>query len=389
MFIGAIVAGGGALLGAYSSRKATKSANEQQDKMLAAQQEAAKMDPRVEGMIFGNGTTDGGLLGRYKGMFDTPQSAGMKNYGDFNNHYLGGGAAAEDTGKVRAWAHGQMNDNNRAAPQMQAAQVNAPRQNALDTTASFDRFMNGDAGANPYLTRALQGAMDQSTNVFGQQQQMATENLQENILPGIRSNSVLTGQYGGSRQGIAEGNAIGDFAKAQQQTINQFGQNNTNAAVGAQAQSFNQGQDRALSATTNLSGQQYGVASQDASMRQQANATNLGAQMQQQNANDVRSQLGISNLQGLIGSAQQTGQMQDNYDVNRAGQINNLLAPYMKQSGTNIQVQQPYQSNTAGSMLGGAAAGLSLYNQFKTASTPPPPAGGSLPLGYGGGIYGG
>lgn len=36
-----------------------------------------------------------------------------------------------------------------------------------------------------------------------------TTNLQENILPGIRNNAVGAGQFGGSRQGVAEGVAAG------------------------------------------------------------------------------------------------------------------------------------------------------------------------------------
>lgn len=350
-WVAAAIGAGGALLGYKSSKDATKAAQRQQDQAIAAQKEAAKMDPRVEGHIFGNGTTDMGLLNNFRGMFDDPQKSGINAFERANDAYLGYGAT-EDGNKLRATAHAQMNNGDRMAPQ-----INAPGQNNVNTQGAYDRLINGNAGENPYLRRALDGAMAQSGNVFSQMQDSATENLKENILPGIRSNSVLSGQYGGSRQGVAEGNAIGDFAKAQQQTINQFGQNNTNAAVGAQAQAFNQGQDRTLAATTNLSGQQYGAAT-----------NNAGLQMQQQGMNDARVQTGALNLQGLIGNAYNTGQNHDSYDLNRSAKINGLMAPYMNQNGSNIQVPQPLYSNSAGGALGGAMAGLSIANMF---SKPP------------------
>jgi hypothetical protein len=229
---------GGAALGAYSSHESNKSAEEQQQKAI----EAAKGDPRAQAMLYGDGSTNQGLLSQYQSMLGKPQSAGINTFGRANDAYLGY-QGTQDFNKLREAATGQIGGS-MAAPQMQAASVNAPKQNGMDLTGSYDRFINGDAGANPYLTKAIQGSIDQSTNQFSQMQGNATDNLMRNVMPSIRSNSVIAGQYGGSRQGIAEGNAIGDFAKAQQQTINQFGQNNTNAAVGAQAQSFKQGRWR-------------------------------------------------------------------------------------------------------------------------------------------------
>jgi hypothetical protein len=54
------------------------------------------------------------------------------------------------------------------------------------------------ATANPYLQNAANALTGQVTN-----------NLKTNILPGIDSGAIAAGGYGGSRQGIAEGLAIG------------------------------------------------------------------------------------------------------------------------------------------------------------------------------------
>jgi hypothetical protein len=56
---------------------------------------------------------------------------------------------------------------------------------------------------SPYLTNQIAQVGNQISDQFNTQ-----------ILPGIRSNSIATGGYGGSRQGIAEGRAAGDAADA-------------------------------------------------------------------------------------------------------------------------------------------------------------------------------
>jgi hypothetical protein len=52
--------------------------------------------------------------------------------------------------------------------------------------------------SNPYLAAQSQAI-----------QQQADQNLQNTVLPGINSGAMMAGGYGGSRQGIAQGNAIG------------------------------------------------------------------------------------------------------------------------------------------------------------------------------------
>jgi hypothetical protein len=259
-----------------------------------------------------------------------------------------------------AWAQGNM--------------VNAPSQNGIDLKSSYDSFIGGDRGGNTRLTSAIQGGIDQSKNAFSQMQGSATENLMENIMPSIRSNSVLSGQYGGSRQGIAEGNAIGDFSKAMAQAANQFGQNNTNAAVNAQANAYETDSNRALAATQGLGAQQYGVAQQDAATKNAAEfrnvdqvldiaKSNAGFQQSNNALNQSGTQAGAGIIGGLLGNAYSAGQNQDNYALNQAGKANSLLAPYLTQGGTTTS-SQPLYENKLGNILGGAATGLGLYNQF-------------------------
>lgn len=390
---------GSALLGGVGSALSARSTNKA---MQAAADKANAGDPRIGAILHGQ-QGQPGLLGHYQNMLSTPQNAQLQNFGQANLNML----STAPESMARIYNAGTNLVNGQSAPQAQAASisdaawakgnmVNAPSQNNMNLSGSYDGFINGDRGGNTRLTSAIQGGINQSKNMFDQMQRQATDHLQKNVLSGIRSNSVLSGQYGGSRQGIAEGNAIGDFAEAQQQAINQFGQNNTNAAVGAQAQAYETDSNRALAATQGLGAQQYGVAQQDAAtknaaefanvgqfnqnlannaqMQQQTNLANLNAQQGQNQMNQAGKIAGAGLLSGQMGQAYQYGTANQDYALNRAQQVNGLLSPYL--SNNPVQQIAP-QSSVAGSALGGAAAGLGLYNQFNQASRPPA-AGGDV-----------
>lgn len=415
--VGSAIGGAAAgLLGSKSQPSSTTATATQQ------------LDPRSQAMIYG---PDGksGLLGRYDALGQAPQNGQLQQFGQANLDYL---STAPDNLRGIQNAGAQLL-NGSSAPRANAAQaqgaqvsnaafaqgnmVNAPSQNNMDLSGSYDSFINGDRGGNTRLTSAIQGGIDQSKNMFQQMQGNATENLMENIMPSIRSNSVLSGQYGGSRQGIAEGNAIGDFAKAQQQTINQFGQNNTNAAVGAQANAYETDSNRALSATQGLGAQQYGVAQQDAATKnaaefmnvnqmnqnyntnaglqqqsnlanagftQQANLANLSAEQQQNALNQNGKIAGAGLLGGQMGQSYGIGQGQDNFAIDRAQQAAGMMNPLLMGAGSTSSSTQPLYQNTMGNILGGATAGLSLYDKFKNpVSTTSPGIGQNNGMGTG------
>ena len=69
-------------------------------------------------------------------------------------------------------------------------------QGALDPTASLARLLSGSVD-NPYLNAQAQAITNQ-----------VNSNLMNTLLPQIRGGATAAGQYGGSRQGIAESGAI-------------------------------------------------------------------------------------------------------------------------------------------------------------------------------------
>lgn len=68
---------------------------------------------------------------------------------------------------------------------------------------AYDTLLNApNVNNNPYLQQAVTGAIRPMLDQYN-----------ETVLPGIRSGAVQTGQYGGSRQGIAEGIASGKLSR--------------------------------------------------------------------------------------------------------------------------------------------------------------------------------
>lgn len=374
------VSAGAAALGAYSSLKNGKSSTSSSSQQL---------DPRAQDMLYGSGG-NAGLLSKYQGFLDKPQNPGASNYGTALDDYLARNSGT-DINTIAGVGNRLAAGGGVQAHTGSASVVNGldpaqgrPAANSLDLTGSYSKFINGNPAENPYLTGAIGKGINQSKNAFDAMQQGATDNLQKNILPGIRSGAIGAGQYGGSRQGIAEGNAIGDFQKAQQQAISQFGQNNTDAAVAAQSQNFSSGQDRALAATQGLSAQQQQAYMQQQALEAARNSQNSAQQQQVFNKNtetfnntdaiNAQAQLtGAGLLSNLGNGAYQTSNNMGQYGLNQAGQVNGLLSPYLSLGGTSTQTS-PLYSNTWGNAAGGAAAGLGIYNQFRnaynTTSTP-------------------
>jgi hypothetical protein len=232
--------------------------------------------------------------------------------------------------------------------------VDAPKQNNIDLTGSYQNLLSG--GNTAALDKSLQSAVNLTNQSFQKNQSNMTDNLLRNVMPSIRSNSVLAGQYGGSRQGVAEGNAISDFTKQLTDSNTTLGMANSANTTAQQAQAYQQGQDRALAATQGLGAQQYGVAGQNAALGQasqfanqqagnnasqfaasqvqNANQFNAGLQMQQNQLNNSAALGGAGLLSGLNGLAYGTATNADNYGINRATQVNGLLAPYLGANST-------------------------------------------------------
>lgn len=351
-----------------------------------------QLDPRISQMLFGDGGANKGLLSQYQGLLNQGQSGAANTFNQTNQNYLGnyGGADMEAARNAayRAMQGNQAPQSGGAAASLPAyavgAQVQAPGQNSVDTAGSYNSLINGAPGANPYLTGAIQKGINQSSNAFGNMLTDAKSATQD-LLGNVRGGAIAAGQYGGSRQALAEGKAIDSFNTNISRAASQFGQNNTDAAVAAQAGAYNSDRDRQLAATQGLSGQQYGVAGQNAAyqmqaqqqnvqnsldvsktnaaMNQQNQQFNAGLQQQNNSLNSGNNLAGAGLLSGLLGGASNQVNAGDNWQLNRYQGVNSLLAPYLS-ANQSSSVTQPLYQDRVGGAIGGALAGSQLGGLF-------------------------
>ena len=414
-----------------------------------------QLNPGMQQLLYGDGKT-GGLLAYNQSLLSQPKSQGLNTFGQYADAYMGADAPF-DMGQIRNTASALATSNG-IAPQIQAARggyttpynvaqsafpggnqgpqtanantanvnlISAPSQNGLNLNPALGNFAYGDLGNNPYLTGGIQKGLNQSANQFNQLQDSMTKNFKENVLGSLRGEAIANGGYGGSRQGIAEGKAADAFATQMANALSQVGQNNTDAAVQAQANAYNQDRANQLNAVMGLSGQQYNVAGQNAGFQNQNALSNAGMlnsmgqfnagvgnnyltqllQNSQFNANAQNNALGqqysgnqamnLANLgnqqgtnqfnagnimnmaqlnsqnkatgagllRGLVGQNNQYANNLNDYEINRATKVNNLIAPYTGLGGS-VTSSQPTYSDPLSSGLGGAMAGLQLYKQF-------------------------
>lgn len=416
---------GGAIGSAIGGAIGGSGGSSQSGSMTTTQQQ--QMDPRMQAYLYGDGKDNKGLLGQISASANQPRSTGLAAFGGAADQFLGANGSGLLSGQLATanrlqnsaiaapQATAAQTDGSRVwtSPTMQAAfsggaQIAAPSQNSLDLRGAYDRLINGDAGANPYLTKALQSAVDQTNASYSQNLGDLTNTLTRSVLPQISSNAVLAGQYGGSRQGIAEGLALSDFSKQMANTNLQLGLANSANTTGQQAGAFNAGQDRALNAVNTLSGQQFGTAtanaqlaqqaaqanadrqqaanSQNASMQQQTNLADAGMRQQTTLANlSNQQQTNMANLSaqadtnrlnsgnqiaglgassGLLGSAAQYANANDQYQINRNGQVAAQLAPFTGLNSSS-SMSTPLYSNPFANAVGGAASALGLYSNLR------------------------
>lgn len=108
---------------------------------------------------------------------------------------------------------------------------------ALGAAGNQQDLANNAAGATNFLTSGniwdpaanpnLRGAISAATRPI-------SENLTESALPAIRGEAVATGNFGGSRQGIAEGLATREASRAIGDTASKVAQGQYETNIGAQ-----------------------------------------------------------------------------------------------------------------------------------------------------------
>ena len=294
-------------------------------------------------------------------------------------------------------------------------------QGVLDPTSSLSQILKGDPTTNPYLAQMNQASINQAMQGYND----ALQKTAQNVLPQIKQDAFASGQYGGSRQGIAEGiigqqlgiNARdlgqramdtgaqlygGAFENAQQRMAAAAGDLNTQAAQNEQFNAENQqavnlanmqalnnmrqfnatslndmGQFNATSlndmgqfnANNALQNAQYnadlGLKNRSMSMEQAQN--NLNNALQAYNTGKA-TYADVTSAQDALYGAQtdaEKTQMQRYLDMLniQQGVYGNASGLGGTSSGTTSG--QQYSSNTMGNILGGLAGAGGLLSMFK------------------------
>ncbi len=342
-----------------------------------------ELDPRMAGILYGDGANPG-VINRITGLLDDPQNPGMSKFGAGMDAYLGDYGRGEFDNNMRSAA--QMRDVRAVAPlttaaSMQAARINAPEQNDINLAPAYNDMIYGAPGANPYLEGAIQKGINQGRNAFTDTLTDATRRITQDVLPSIRSGAVVNGMMGSSRQGIAEGRALEDLNTQVTRAAERFGQGATDTAVAARAGAYDTDQNRRLAAMSGLSGNQFGVATTQAGLDQDANKTNAGFQQQTNLANQGtqmqsnifdfdRQKAGVGLSSGMLGSAYGYGGDADSYAGDKVGQVAGLLSPFTGLGSTQTSTQPIYR-NTGASILGGALMGQQLAKGFGFGNSAP------------------
>jgi len=293
------------------------------------------------------------------------------------------GAFDANFGPVANAQYGNINASQNSLNQARQAQ------GALDPTQAMRQMLSGQPN-NPYLNQqaqAITGAL--------------TRNMQENVMPGIRSEALASGQYGGSRQGIAEGLAA-----------SRLNQDLAPALTNLYGNAYESAQQRMYGASNALNDQAFQNSAMNTNLRQQTNQFNAQNNMtnSQFNAN-----LGLQNNQQMMQRNQQNlqGRLQG---LDALNQVNNMqnqnfndyftasrmpqdinwqnLMNYsgIMQPGSNLgsQMTQTAGKNRLASGLGGAmsgaAAGAMIGSVVSVVGTAVGALGGAILGGAGGAL---
>lgn len=256
-----------------------------------------------------------------------------------------------------------------SAQQARAARINAPGQNQLGLSSAFDDYIYGDQAQNRYLRDALQRGANQSRSNFGNLLTDMGQNFSENVLGNIRGGAIAAGGYGGSRQGIAEGIAARNYAQQAGRAAENVGRDLNSAMIGAQSDQFSQGRNLGANMLGNLSGQQYGVAQNQAGLTQGANSLNaqLGTQSSIANAGNATNLAGINANVGVANMNSANNMAQFNAGLmNQAGQFNagqqNQMGQFNAGLMQNANLANQASSNLASSNNMQAALGTNSLN---------------------------
>lgn len=259
-------------------------------------------------------------------------------------------------------------------------------QGVLDPTNALSSLLSGTPN-NPYLSQMNQANIDQALRGYGDAMQKYTQE----VIPSINNDAFAAGQYGGSRQGVAEGIANQQMLR-NARDLGIAAMNSGNQLFG---NAYENAQSRMSDAANNLNSQAYGMEQFNAGQLQnnsQFNANNandlakfnagnqlqnnqfnanLGMQEAAQNAQNAQTGSNLinsasqnlwTNQDQLFNSAMQAQDMPMQRQQDMLNALAGVITPGASLGGTTTT---PVYNNTFGNILGGAGGTLGLLSMLK------------------------
>lgn len=270
-------------------------------------------------------------------------------------------------------------DVQRVADTAGVGNINA--QSVAPTTA-FSSLGSSDPTAA--TQKLLSGQVDTSTldPLIASQQQRLADTFNTSVMPSIGQSATAAGQYGSSRQGIAEGLAAKGLAQAQGDISSSAYNNAYNTAQSNMYGTANNMSSLGLSNATNNADRSLNADTTNAANTlntQQYNASlglNNNSQALQDSAQTVANRTNGLNMLGTGNTMQDSNyansltaqQADDTYNWKNLNNYSGVVQPGANIGGTST-TSTPTTSNYGASALGGALGGAGLASLLGTSGT--------------------
>lgn len=233
----------------------------------------------------------------------------------------------------------------------------------LDPTNAMSNVLRGDPTNNPYLAQMNQGNVNTAMRGYND----ALQNANQQIMPGINNDAFAAGQYGGSRQGIAQGMALQGMDRSARD-LGIAAMDSGNQLYGSAFQNAQNNQATAANQMTNygLQNGQFnanlGLQNNTQQMAQQAQ--NMGNALTGNELNNTAATRLFAGQDQTYGSQMASANLAQQQKLDMLNMQLGALTPGANLGGSTT-TSTPYYDNTLGNISGMAAGAGGLISALK------------------------
>lgn len=261
-----------------------------------------------------------------------------------------------------------------------SAQSARAGQGPLDPTTALQRILSGQVDTTG-LDALQQAASNRAMVGYGDAVTDAGRMFSEQIAPSIRSGAQLSGQYGGSRQGIAEGVASRGIADQLSRNARDLGLGSMDLGNALYSNAYNTAKNQQYGTANTLNQQATDIMTGNVNRDLSAQQFNSGLDVTRNAQEMQRAAQAVANAQAGLGMANTTalgyGGLQDasyglagreradllgaqQYPWDQLKNYASIVSPGAGIGGTSTSTQSGGESSPVTGLIGGALAGNAL-----------------------------